>query len=116
MKLPKSVTTVTPFSKFIALILFIALPFGGFYAGIKYEQAVQTINTPVPTPYNVFSAAPAMTNSWKTYTIDILRIQFQYPSDWFVSDYILIFALYDKNYSTIYDQILSSFKFTNLNK
>ncbi len=39
MPLPKSLTTVTRFSKFLALILFISLPFGGFYIGMQYQKS-----------------------------------------------------------------------------
>ena len=38
MALPKSWTTVTTLSKTIALILFIALPFLGFYFGMQYQK------------------------------------------------------------------------------
>lgn len=38
MVLPKYLTTVTKFSKVCALILFIALPFIGFYSGYKYAK------------------------------------------------------------------------------
>lgn len=37
---PNPLTTVTPLSKFIALILFISLPFLGFYLGTRYQNAV----------------------------------------------------------------------------
>ena len=38
MKLSKKLTTVTPLSKFLAMALFIILPFVGFYLGIKYQE------------------------------------------------------------------------------
>jgi hypothetical protein len=38
MKLPKELTTVTPLSKTLALILFIVLPFIGFFIGVRYES------------------------------------------------------------------------------
>ena len=38
MQLPKSLTTVTPFSKFLAMALFILLPLVGFYAGSEYQK------------------------------------------------------------------------------
>jgi hypothetical protein len=55
--LPKSLTTVTAFSKALALFLFIALPFLGFYLGFTYSsvlnQANQTpqmvVQKPMPT-------------------------------------------------------------------
>lgn len=42
-------TTVTPLSKFIAFILFICLPFIGFYLGVKYgkTQIKSTDNAPL---------------------------------------------------------------------
>jgi hypothetical protein len=36
--LPRQLTTVTPLSKTIAVLLFIFLPFVGFYLGMKYQQ------------------------------------------------------------------------------
>lgn len=38
MKLAKSLTTVTPFSKFLAMLIFIIFPFIGFYLGILYQK------------------------------------------------------------------------------
>lgn len=40
-KLPKSLTTVTTFSKILAMILFITLPFLGFYLGMRYNEGIQ---------------------------------------------------------------------------
>ncbi len=37
-KIKKQLTTVTPFSRYLALILFIALPFIGFWLGMQYGQ------------------------------------------------------------------------------
>jgi hypothetical protein len=39
-KLSKTWTTVTPLSKFLAMALFILLPFVGFYLGVQYEKKV----------------------------------------------------------------------------
>lgn len=39
-KLPPSLTTVTTFSKIIALFLFIALPIIGFFLGINYQKQI----------------------------------------------------------------------------
>jgi len=41
-KLPTCLTTVTPISKCIAVILFIVLPFVGFYLGISYQKRLTT--------------------------------------------------------------------------
>lgn len=44
MKLPKWLTTVTPFSKTLALIIFITFPIFGFYLGRFYEQRLSVQN------------------------------------------------------------------------
>ena len=51
MSLPKSFTTVTPFSKVLAMILFIFLPFIGFSFGIKYQSSLVAIQ---PLPSSTF--------------------------------------------------------------
>jgi len=54
---------VTWYSKLFALILFVALPFLGFYAGMKYEQAV------APSSENTSTASAKPNGSqvgWKT--------------------------------------------------
>lgn len=40
MKLPKSLTTVTTFSKWLALSMFIIIPILSFYYGMYYEQQI----------------------------------------------------------------------------
>ena len=47
MKLPKSLTTVTSLSKALAIILFITLPFLGFYLGLTYQQSSSVPNGPI---------------------------------------------------------------------
>ncbi len=54
MALPKSLTTVTPFSKMIALVLFIAFPFAAFIFGMQYQKMITpqyppTHYEPLPT-------------------------------------------------------------------
>lgn len=55
MALPRSFTTVTPLSKFLAMTIFIVFPFVGFYLG--YHYAVKSCIPPIaktklisPTP------------------------------------------------------------------
>ncbi len=50
MKLPQSFTTVTPLSKVLALILFISLPFIGFYLGYQYGSILIVNNIPNTVP------------------------------------------------------------------
>lgn len=44
MKLPESWTTVTLLSKILAIILFVSLPFIGFYFGVKYQKNIYIEN------------------------------------------------------------------------
>lgn len=48
-KLPKSLTTVTPLSKTIALALIVVLPFLGFYLGMRYTNLKNPTYNSVPT-------------------------------------------------------------------
>jgi len=50
MKLPESWTTVTLLSKILAVILFVSLPFIGFYFGYKYKQSKLSENTIISIP------------------------------------------------------------------
>lgn len=43
-KLPSWLTTLTPFSKTLAMVLFISLPFLGFYLGYKYSEKINIPN------------------------------------------------------------------------
>jgi hypothetical protein len=45
MKLPQSMTTVTTFTKILAMIFFVALPFIGFYVGKLYYEGLCPENT-----------------------------------------------------------------------
>lgn len=44
MNLPKELTTVTKTSKTLAYIVFLTLPFIGFFLGIKYQQTLDLAN------------------------------------------------------------------------
>lgn len=50
MKLPKLLTTVTPFSKALAMFLFIIFPIIGFYLGMQYSHRLNAPSLPTPTP------------------------------------------------------------------
>jgi hypothetical protein len=45
MRLPKSFTTVTPFTRMLALSMLIIFPICGFFLGIYYQQ-IQYMNKP----------------------------------------------------------------------
>ncbi len=68
MPLPKYLTTVTPFSKYLALSLFIILPLVSFYLGIYFQRHIQSPNY-IPTTR---SLTPAVTPSFPQVTISRL--------------------------------------------
>lgn len=57
---PNPLTTVTPFSKALALILFITLPFVGFYLGMNYQNLL------TPSSRSSISIVPPETLQTKT--------------------------------------------------
>ncbi|MDP2684508.1 MAG: hypothetical protein Q8P20_05650, partial [bacterium] len=80
--LPKSLTTVTPFSKLLAGILFITFIIAAFFAGMKYQRAISLIayqqsNLITSTP----SPAPDPTANWKTYSNPTYGFSFKYPAN-----------------------------------
>lgn len=80
MTLPKSLTTVTTFSKLFALWLFLFLPFAGFYLGIEYQlsQPNQT-DQKYAVPSKPTSEITHSFN-WKTYTNTLYQFSFEYPN------------------------------------
>ena len=75
--------TVTTFSKILAIIFFIVLPFLAFYLGMRYQEKltlaipviseVQKITIPTPTSKSVD------TSNWKTYTNTKVGFSIKYP-------------------------------------
>jgi len=98
MALHKSLTTVTPLSKALAMILFVALPFFGFYAGTQYQELIgfqneqvantnpSAINHPAPannpTTANEYQNKSIDTANWKTYSNKEIGFSVEYPPDW----------------------------------
>lgn len=77
MVLPRSLTTVTPFSKFLALLFFILLPFMGFFFGMAYQQKISSLpeatspaqySNPSPTPTPTLTLTPAQIKQSTTST------------------------------------------------
>ena len=80
--LHKYLFTVTTFSKFLAMILFIALPFVGFYLGMQYQQKI-TVASPVILETQkkpISSPTPTTTANWKTYTDSQYGYMLNYPA------------------------------------
>lgn len=84
---PNPLTTVTPLSKTLALILFIALPFLGFYLGMRYQKLVTfqsaATNTVKASPPN---ALPLNTTRIIKNSDRLREISFSYPDRWYLSE------------------------------
>lgn len=88
-------TTVTSFSKYAAMVLFVALPFIGFYLGQQYQMTdlVQnnTSNQQSQLPVNkntnllVKEESGAASSSYKTYQSEY-GFSFTYPSEFTLQD------------------------------
>lgn len=61
MPLPKSLTTVTALSKTLAAILFIILPFLGFFLGMQYQKGIAGQNNINTTINHTPSISPPFT-------------------------------------------------------
>lgn len=85
---------VTWYSKLLALALFVALPFIGFYYGNQYGQALQA-NTDVVTNSNIEAANQKIdglpeyytnVSEWQTDTRDDANVSIAYPLDFTPTD------------------------------
>lgn len=101
-KLPIWMTTVTPASRILALMLFILLPFGFFYIGVEvgrneisstivYVNSVDDKNSAVvtPSPTSQVTSTPVATDpmaNWKTFNDATYDISFSFPPDWNVTE------------------------------
>ena len=91
MSIPKSITTVTAFSKMLAAFLFILFPLVGFRFGMSYQKSIDIILNdvqnqyekkkmlrPTPTPTTVSSPNKM---DWYRYMSDRLDYYFDYPKN-----------------------------------
>lgn len=110
-RLPKLLTTVTPFSKILAMILFIIFPIIGFWLGYKYNQSVnvrtasiETIQQKNPnitlTPTLEPTPTPIVRNNWEYVINKICNVQIPIPPT--KEPYIV---LNDNNPSGIYNDV-----------
>lgn len=88
MIIPKSLTTVTPFSKFLAMGLFLLLPFAGFYLGMRYQETLDSAkkqrSTTQAIPRKPLSLVDETAN-WKTYRNKEYGLEIKYPNNLSVS-------------------------------
>ena len=85
MPLPKSLTTVTPFSKTLGVILFVTLPFIGFFLGVHYQHMQDVTQQQISQTQPILIPKPTLTliqtENWKTYTNNQFGFSLQYPPD-----------------------------------
>ena len=74
-KLPKSLTTVTTFSKVLAAILFIILPILAFKLGMKYSTFIPNLETEIENDYGVVDVREELvsTSEWHSQNIEFIR-------------------------------------------
>jgi len=83
---------VTWYSKIIAMVIFVAMPFVGFYYGIQYGEVMQTANPgsgTVQTPAPIVSAGSdyyQSVSAWQTDRHDDASFSIAYPLDFAIDD------------------------------
>lgn len=98
MKLPESWTTVTLLSKILAIVLFVSLPFIGFYFGyqyhknLNYSETLLQVTKPTKTQQIDLTNFPTPTTTLDTKTnptvqpkqngAELNDIQYSLPQDW----------------------------------
>jgi|SRR5581483_6955974 len=85
MPLPKTLTTVTPFSKALAIVLFFLFPIFGFALGMEYQKAMDMQNVPTSTITTTIKPLPTPTISqtqWQTFTNTKYGYTINYPSNY----------------------------------
>ena len=103
--LKKQFTTVTPFSKYLALTMLVALPFLGFWFGHQYQGNIDTIGPELSSqqPKDTKSETNSGladdelytlgTSEWITYYNEERQITFKYPPTWIEPDEDIILAI-----------------------
>lgn len=86
MKIPKSLTTVTTFSKILAMILFVMLPILSFKLGMSYQKKLNVLpfvatptSTLIPSPVKIKIPSPNKPG-WLRYMRDDFDFYLDYPN------------------------------------
>ncbi len=83
MNLPNELTTVSHFSKGLAMGIFILMPFVGFLSGIKYQTFIESAsNSPITAAIDPDISSSSSKIDWKIYTNKNLNFRISYPSTW----------------------------------
>jgi len=99
MTLPKSLTTVTIFSKMLALLLFLAFPLVGFNLGVNYQKKLDIVefnNRQTPTSFPTSIKSPSRAG-WNRYTSVDLDYYLDYPSYYSYNKQGATEVLFEKN-------------------
>jgi hypothetical protein len=92
-------TTVTPFSKYLALTLFVALPFLGFWVGYTYApEKIVEVEKVVEVKKVIYERKNEEVDiPWNKYTSENFGFEFEYPDDWMldVADTISLSKQFD---------------------
>jgi hypothetical protein len=96
MKMPNYLVSVTPLSKILAAILFITLPFIGFYLGMQYQKKITPINNPLIS--TIPSSIPTLTQS-NTFKYQGTHYSFEFPKDWYIAQETIDSVLLEKQES-----------------
>lgn len=65
--------------KIITAVLFISLPFLGFFLGMKYQESTSTSETAITSPVRKPTPTAVDTSNWKTFTDTKEGFSLQYP-------------------------------------
>jgi len=90
--MPKWLTTVTSFSKILAIVLFFAFPIVGLILGYKYGLVVGKTNSPiVKETVSVNKLIPTSipfknidSSNWTTFTSKMFGYSFRYPQSYYI--------------------------------
>lgn len=66
MKIAKELTTITPLSKYLAALVFMLMPFIGFFAGIRYQQTVSFIEANKQQPITTLNVQDIIRKSFQS--------------------------------------------------
>jgi len=92
MKLPTIFIKTNPFTKKLALALFILLPILAFIFGMKYEDLFIVKKGFVIQKDFYITPPPKLENKkndlhiWKTYKSELGKLSFEYPSSWKIEE------------------------------
>lgn len=104
MNLPKELITVTPTSKFLAMFLFLSVPFVAFFIGIRYGEFtkyIEYIESRSDIEQYMLQNQPVdPTADWESYTSEEFKVK--YPNN-YVFDFedINSFSVFDENFANV---------------